>query len=255
MKQIKNIKVFDYNSNWPTLFQGEAQLIKDTLGQSCVDVHHIGSTSVPNLCAKDDIDILCVVTSLKESLSLQKVGYTFKGEINIPLRYYFSKNNETSKVNLHVCEADHGFIKLNLTFRDWLRTHDTDRDAYANLKHQLLGDPTSIERVDGKFAGYTLGKNDFIKSILDKAGYQDITYTYCIHYKEWEMAETLSGSNVKNLTQSQHMVMYKGSKIIGYAQITPGQTTKIWMQENLQSEEPSFRNFIEIWQNKRQFNL
>mgnify|MGYP003593958516 CR=1 FL=1 len=45
------------------------------------------------------------------------------------------------------------------------------------------------------------------------------------------------------------------NEIMEFLQITPGQTTKIWMQENLQSEEPSFRNFIEIWQNKRQFNL
>ena len=117
---IKKIQVVPYNPAWPQLFQGEAASLKQALGERCISVYHIGSTSVPGLCAKEDLDILCVVDSLPSSLILQGVGYVFKGELNVPLRYFFSKNASISKVNLHVCEQDHGFINLNLSrlFKD-----------------------------------------------------------------------------------------------------------------------------------------
>ena len=40
--------------------------------------------------------------------------------MNVRLHYYFRKNK---KINLHVTELDHGFIKLNLCFRNYLRAH------------------------------------------------------------------------------------------------------------------------------------
>ena len=87
-------------------------MIKDVLAKMAIEIHHIGSTSVAGLSAKKDLDIMLVIDCLQNSLLLQKIGYTFKGELNIPLRYYFSKNTNESKVNLHVCEKTHGFISL-----------------------------------------------------------------------------------------------------------------------------------------------
>ena len=88
MNDRKTIQVVAYDPNWPHVFEKEAGLIKQALGDNCLQVHHIGSTSVPGLAAKEDIDICVVVQHLQKNLE----NYTFKGEINIPLRYFFNKN-------------------------------------------------------------------------------------------------------------------------------------------------------------------
>ncbi|MBH1989732.1 MAG: GNAT family N-acetyltransferase [Alphaproteobacteria bacterium] len=233
MGSIKHIEIFPYTAEWQKQFEDESNRIKNTLGDICHQVHHIGSTAVPGLSAKDTIDILCVVNDLSNSLVLQELGYVFKGELNIPLRYYFSKNTPTLKVNLHVVEPDHGFIHLNLCFRDYLRSNEKTRLDYEALKHRLIQDPINFERVNGGSPRYTLKKNDFIKSTLQAANFDGIAVNFCTHHREWETYHrirteqlfaptgiiydlnhpTLSANN------HYHFVLYKGTIIVTVAQI------------------------------------
>lgn len=232
-QQTKHIEVVPYNPQWPTMFGEEAAFLKSALGKNCIEIHHIGSTSVPHLSAKQDLDILCIVDSLPQSLSLEKHGYVFKGEFNIPLRNFFSKNTSHSKVNLHVVEPNHGFITLNLMFRDYLRNHEKTRYAYENLKKTLLQDPSSFQRVDGKWARYTLEKNVFIKNVLEKAGFSGISLNFCTHYQEWEAyhrikeeqifkpMEVLYNPHHPSLRADNHyhLVLYKGIHIVSIAHV------------------------------------
>ena len=127
MNERKVIHVVPYNASWPHIFEAEAIFIKKVLGDNCIEIHHIGSTSVPGLNAKEDIDICVVVQHLEKSLK----NYTFKGELNIPLRHFFNKNTAESKVNLHMVESNHGFLTLNLCFTGYLRSHSEARLSYA----------------------------------------------------------------------------------------------------------------------------
>ncbi len=196
--EIKKITVLTYNPEWPKRFEEEADIIQKSLQNACIQIHHIGSTSVPHLAAKEDLDILCVVDQLSYALLLERLGYAFKGELNIPLRYYFSKNTSFSKVNLHVVEKDHGFIDLNLCFRNFLRSHDDVRDQYQRLKYQLIADPSSFERVNGRFPRYTLEKDTFIKSVLNKAGFTGLMVNICTHYQEWETYHRIREEQIFN---------------------------------------------------------
>lgn len=232
-KNPKQITIHNYNPAWPKMFYREAGLIGKVLGAEIVAVHHIGSTSVPGLKAKEDLDILCIVDQLASSLNLQDIGYVLKGELNIPLRYFFSKNDGTSKVNLHVTEKDHGFIKLNLCFCDYLRTHPAALEEYAKLKDSLLKDPKSFEKISNKFSGYNLGKDRFIKNSLDQAGFNDVTINFCAHYREWEEYHRIAREQIfepMNIlydpnhpslddTNHYHFVLYQGTKIVSIAHV------------------------------------
>ena len=187
--KIKHIEIEEYNPEWPSIFASEAECIKQTLQEHCLDIHHIGSTSVPGLAAKNNIDILCLVDKLSSSLVLQDMGYLFKGEYNIPMRYYFSCNSGEAKFNLHVVEANNGFIQLNLSFRDYMRSHPEAVHAYSALKEKLLEDPKSYQKNELRFSGYNLGKNHFIKEILRKSGYDGIAMNFCMHDEEWVAAK------------------------------------------------------------------
>ena len=72
----------EYNRDWPVLFEREARRIKAALGPQALLVEHVGSTSVPGLCAKPILDILLVVPdSAKETdylPALRRAGYTLR---------------------------------------------------------------------------------------------------------------------------------------------------------------------------------
>ncbi len=57
----REIKITDYDPDWPQKFEAHARIIADALGASALRIEHVGSTSVPGLAAKPVIDILVVV--------------------------------------------------------------------------------------------------------------------------------------------------------------------------------------------------
>jgi GrpB-like predicted nucleotidyltransferase (UPF0157 family) len=124
----KKIIVTPYNPDWPNTFESEALKIKETLGENCIAIHHIGSTSVPGLLAKPVIDMIGVVRDPDKAIqSLESLGFKYKGEYNIPMRFYFN-HSEGVETNLHVYEEGHPEIELNLIFRDYLRNHEYARE-------------------------------------------------------------------------------------------------------------------------------
>lgn len=229
----KPIVLHPYNSKWPILFEYEAALIKDALKNHVIAIHHIGSTSIPSLTAKEDLDICLVIDHLIHSIELEKIGYIVKGDLNIPLRNFFSKNSDISKVNLHVVEKDHHFLRLNLCFRDFLRANEGCRLAYQDLKTKLASDSINFERISGRFPRYTLEKHNFINNVLDQAGYNALGVVRCLHYREWKayhrvrIEQIFAPINVKydpnhpTITDPNHhhFVLLHGIKIVSVAHV------------------------------------
>lgn len=56
-------KISHYDSRWPALFVTEKARIAKGLGTELVGIHHVGSTAVPGLAAKPEIDILVEVSA------------------------------------------------------------------------------------------------------------------------------------------------------------------------------------------------
>jgi GrpB-like predicted nucleotidyltransferase (UPF0157 family) len=83
------IEVVPYNENWPIMFDAEKAVISAALGDNCVEILHVGSTSIPGLAAKPIIDIIAIAKERQNAVtSLEKAGYTHKGERNIPLKMW-----------------------------------------------------------------------------------------------------------------------------------------------------------------------
>lgn len=176
-----------YNPDWPKQFADEEDIITKGLGDHLLEIHHGGSTSITGLVAKPRIDIIAVVKDGESVVPLlEKVGYNYKGEWNIPFKYGFTKRNGV-EVNLHVFERENSEIELNLAFRDFMRNNPNYRDDYAKIKLYLASDEKSFKKQDGEiFAPYNLGKNEFIKKVLSKTGFDKIRFLKCAHYDEWQ---------------------------------------------------------------------
>src|SRR6185437_1810882 len=75
------IKVVEYDLNWPAMFDQEREKLESVLGELVVTIEHMGSTAVPGLAAKPIIDLLVGVRSLNEARlccidPLQSLGYS-----------------------------------------------------------------------------------------------------------------------------------------------------------------------------------
>lgn len=109
--------LFPYKPHWLTDYLLESEAIVSSYGTR-LELHHIGSTAIPGLYAKDCIDILGVVPNILEveakKPALKSLGFTAKGTYGIEGRAYFSKANR--KVHLHIFEAGDSHINEHLGF-------------------------------------------------------------------------------------------------------------------------------------------
>lgn len=231
-KENRKIEVVPYDPVWPQQYALEADQIKGALGTNCIAIHHVGSTAVPGLAAKPKIDILVVVNQPEDTLEkLAAIGFDYRGEYNIPFHYGFSKRGKVN-VNLHVYQNGHPEIALNLAFRNYLRIHPEIRDAYAALKKGLLEKESSFEKNNSLFTGYNLGKDAFIRRVLELAGFHRLRMVKCTHDAEWKVARRLRQRYffdkvpisdpyewTFNHPDHVHFVLVKGVEFIGYAHI------------------------------------
>jgi GrpB-like predicted nucleotidyltransferase (UPF0157 family) len=160
------IQLVDYDPAWPGLFEREAARIRGVLGERVLELEHTGSTSVPGLAAKPCIDMTLVIPDSSDESSyvpdLEAAGY--KLVIREPDWYEHRvfKGPDTN-VNLHVFSPASPELGRMVGFRDWLRTHDEDRDLYERTKRELAA-------LEWKFVqNYADAKTAVVESIIARA--------------------------------------------------------------------------------------
>lgn len=134
-------QISEYDDRWPSMFDAEKARLEGVFGSEAVEIHHVGSTAVPGLAAKPEIDLLVVVShhgdEAKVDQAMASLGY-IRGK-NLSDEHHFYRRNvgaiRTHKV--HVCLVGHWQISRILRFRDMLRRDDGLRQGYQNLKLEL----------------------------------------------------------------------------------------------------------------------
>ncbi len=129
----QHITVLDYNPKWPLKYIEERERITEILKDNCISIYHIGSTSVPGLAAKPIIDIMVAVRSLKKvdavAEKFSEIGYEYLGEFGITGRRYLRKGGDERTHQIHIFQADDwDNIVRHLAFRDYMRTHEKERE-------------------------------------------------------------------------------------------------------------------------------
>ncbi|WP_312644890.1 GrpB family protein [Hydrogenoanaerobacterium sp.] len=134
------ITLVEYDPSWPELFEREANRIRSILGSKALQIEHVGSTSVPGLCAKPIIDMLMAVEDSADEPSyvqaLEAAGYMLRIRESDWFKHRLFKGPDTD-INLHVFSSGTSEIDRMLRFRDWLRSNEIDREKYAQVKRRL----------------------------------------------------------------------------------------------------------------------
>lgn len=155
------VTVSEYNEKWDQMFNEEAERIKGIFADALVEIHHIGSTSVPGLRAKPIIDIMPVVRNIEAvdhfNEQMAVLGYECMGEFGISGRRYFRKGRNSRTHHVHVFQMDNKQdIDRHLAVRDYLRSHPEVAEQYGKLKYELAKQyPKNKE-------AYIDGKEDFV---------------------------------------------------------------------------------------------
>lgn len=153
---LKN-KLISFQKEWALKYEKEADLIAKVFGDSAIAIHHVGSTAIPGIYAKPEIDIHVEVGTTSnidqyaEGMSL--LGYRVRGEEVEPGSHYYSKDEEGIRTfKVHVSESHHPGLRNHLIFRDYLRTHPDRAKEYSDLKRSLAATNKSgiIEYLNGK---------------------------------------------------------------------------------------------------------
>ena len=118
----------------------QAARIREALGSQVVRLEHVGSTSIPGLAAKPILDIALEVPDSTDETAyvpqLEAAGYALKIREPEWWQHRLFKGIDPA-VNLHTFSPGCPEVDLMLAFRDWLRTHDEDRELYERTKREL----------------------------------------------------------------------------------------------------------------------
>ncbi|WP_440068684.1 GrpB family protein [Tenacibaculum discolor] len=167
------IELSEHNTKWKDIFEEEKQQILLHVDNSYFNrIEHFGSTSIPNIKAKNYIDLFIEIPKKflfnKELIKqFEKLGYSF---FEVPARedieaymsfakgYNFEEKNEQI-FHIHMCPKDNVMCD-QLKFRDYLIENPDRAKEYEKLKVELA----SKYRNDR--GAYVLGKTNFVKETL-----------------------------------------------------------------------------------------
>lgn len=163
----KEVRLERYNPGYKELFNKEKESLKKLLGDSIIDIEHIGSTAIPDILSKPCIDVQVGVTRMRNAKRLiktfEKSGYEYKrnfGRTDQHILFVKGGDNRTHYIHLVKYKGD--IWKDRIFFRDYLNSHKDVLKKYEKLKIQ------SAEKHPTSRTGYTGAKTEFVRHIMNK---------------------------------------------------------------------------------------
>ena len=161
------VVIVPWQAAWADRYAEQRDRLQALFGDTEAIVEHVGSTAVPGLAAKPIVDMLLGVRHLADvearipALEADGWQYVPEHEAVLPERRFFARPTPRPRTHhLHAVEIDTPFWNDHLAFRDHLRTHPEDADAYAALKRALAA------RHGRDREAYTEAKTDFVRGVL-----------------------------------------------------------------------------------------
>ena len=166
--QLFPIFLVEHKPEWKDWYESEKANLKKILGANVIKrIEHIGSTAIPNIWAKNIVDILLEVGRIEDLARVRdllvKNGWIVMSESpnRISLNKGYTEQGFAEKVfHLHLrMTGDHDEIY----FRDYLCQHSDIAQAYQELKLSLW------KKFEHNRDAYTDAKTDFINHYVLEA--------------------------------------------------------------------------------------
>lgn len=160
--------IHPWTAEWEKLYLAEEKVLKEVFADELIDIHHIGSTSIPSVgYAKPVIDVLIVVKNIETvdlyNDQMNSLGYEPKGEFGIPGRRYFPKGKDNRTHHVHIFQAGNEAIETHLVFKEYLLAYPQEAKKYGSLKRELA------KLFPHNTHQYQDGKEQFVNELMEKA--------------------------------------------------------------------------------------
>ena len=147
------VELLPHQEEWATKAGDTAAELWQILGDAAVDIQHVGSTSIPAICAKPILDLVVGVRDLKDVLpyrgALEQCGVVFRGDLRTH--------------HIHVVQWGGEAWENYVTFRDYLTCFPQKAWQYDRCKKELAAEFSDNRN------GYTAGKQELIRLLLQEA--------------------------------------------------------------------------------------
>jgi GrpB-like predicted nucleotidyltransferase (UPF0157 family) len=171
--QPYEIAVVEYDDRWPADFERLASRIRETLGDRVLELHHVGSTSVPGLPAKPVIDADLVVADPADEPAyipdLEAAGFVHTIREPWWHEHRLLKWTDPSDpvAHVHVFGPDCPEVVRHRMFHDWLVEHPDDRQRYAEAKRAAASE-MNARPGGGTGMDYNRHKEPVVRDIYDR---------------------------------------------------------------------------------------
>lgn len=163
------VAVEPHNEEWCFAAQEMINKLKSILKGDIVDVQHIGSTAIKNICAKPIIDLVvgveCFEKIMVHNEALKRNGIVYRRQEHPGQHLYVCVDTDNNIQTHFIHVVIYGENQWNdyLNMRDYLNAHKDKAKEYSDLKEKLAK-KFAKDRTE-----YTNGKGEFISKILQEA--------------------------------------------------------------------------------------
>jgi GrpB-like predicted nucleotidyltransferase (UPF0157 family) len=143
--------LYPYDPDWKQAFNDLMEVFSSGISIKKIKIHHVGSTSIPELIAKPIIDIDIEIPNYDDfqilCFDLDRLGYTNNGDQGIKDRIAFKQRDDEVPYcvpkrkwinhHLYVCPSFSEELHRHIVFRDYLKANIKARTEYARIKIEV----------------------------------------------------------------------------------------------------------------------
>ena len=157
------------HERWVERYESERERVLEALAaaglaDSIVRVEHVGSTAVPDLAAKDivDLDVVVADGTVHEvaTVVVDQLGGTQYD--NHDGWSVVSRRHDGQRFNVHVFAVSDDGWRVSVATRDVRRDRDDLCDEYESVKRRLAGQSDDL-------GDYSKGKTQLVETLLEEA--------------------------------------------------------------------------------------
>ncbi|WP_071442258.1 GrpB family protein [Traorella massiliensis] len=161
------VELLPHQKEWEEEAKNKIELLKQLLGNTAIDIQHVGSSAIFSIHAKPIIDLAVAVNELKDVLPyveiLQKHDIIYRGEILAGEVFFVIGNEEIRTHHIHVVKWNGKEWNNYINFRNYLNTYPEKAMLYDSHKQRLA------QKFSNDRKSYTKSKETMIQQLLLEA--------------------------------------------------------------------------------------
>ena len=168
-KKDRPYSVVPYSTDWARIFEEEKKSILSVVQSDTIQIYHVGSTAVPGMWAKPQIDIMITCADLGTVdhyiAPLARLGYVFDPNMFIKDCKYFFKDakNGMRLATIQWYKTNDPQAQSKYCFREYLRANKNECERYSQVKRDAFGSGKS-DRIE-----YAEKKAEEVERLLKKS--------------------------------------------------------------------------------------